>query len=190
MPHAEALVANVTVHSGALHGVFVRFGACPTYDADADEAQCTGLCEVHWLTRWDRISGERVSETTGAVLVPMGEDHTESDERRAGVWYIGVKALPAEAADFSLAIGTASPPPLVEPAYCGGLSRFCASATQRGADAPLTTAADIRRPPLDIRSAASRRAAPSAALAAAAAATLGALLLLPPPLRGRRARTQ
>ena len=130
--------------------VFVRFGACPTYDADADEAQCTGLCEAHWLTRWDRISGARLSAASGAVVVPMGEDHTESDERRAGVWYVGVKALPDEAADFSLAIGTASPPPLVAPAFCAGNSRFCASATQRDEELPLTTAADIRRPPLGI----------------------------------------
>lgn len=180
VPDGLALTANVTVTSGALHGVLLQFDSCPRYDNDDPLLRCGGRCEARWLTTWDRIDGTRHSEAHGAVTVPMGLSLAVNDERRSGSWYVGVKALAEEAATFTLSISLTAPPPLVEPPFCSGNARFCASAAQRAAkpgNLPITTAADARRPPLVV-SAATRRYSPRGRLAVVLVATCALLLIL------------
>jgi hypothetical protein len=156
---------------------------------------CSGLCDVHWLTRWDSITGERHSSRTDVLSVSMGETIAETDKRRAGAWYIGVKALPTESGEFSIAVGLDRPKVAAAKPYCSGHERFCAPALQREAhlngDGPITTSADVRHVPLSYAAAASS-AAPQrrqlelqAALAAFAAAG-AACLLAAHPARARR----
>ena len=157
VPASHALRANVTVHSGAVHGVFVQYDSCPSYTHGDASQTCDGLCEVAWLTSWDEISGARVERDRLAVTVPMGETVGRNDERRAGAWYVGVKALAGEAAEYTVALSLAAPPSRYAHPYCSHLLRFCASETQHEtADGVVTTAADARVPPLSSTSAAGR----------------------------------
>lgn len=196
VPDDRALSVNLTVHSGAVHGLFLQYDSCPHYTPGDLYASCTGLCEVGWVTRWDRITGVRHSADQFSLAVPMAEEMGESDKRRAGRWYIGVKTLNGEAATYDLALSLAAPRPIKARPYCAGvLDRFCASATQRYAQGslPLTTAGEARPVGvvlLDSAAPASRRAngamvAVAAGLAAAALTAYAALS----SSGGRRRRT-
>ena len=155
VPSTHGLRANVTLLRGAVHGVFVQYDSCPLYQHGDPTRQCEGLCEVAWATEWDTITSQRISHVSTAVTVPMGETVGRNDERRAGVWYVGVKALPGEAAEYMLHVDLAAPPARYVPPYCSHLSRFCASETQHHTpEKVITTAADAREPPLNVESAA------------------------------------
>ena len=175
VPSGAALRANVTLSAGSLHGLFLQYDTCATYDPmGAMSEQCTGLCTVGWLTTWDGISGGRQNKSAAVVTVPTGMSLAESDKRRGGTWYVSAKALPGESATFTLALelfypqGGARAPP---PPYCSGTDRYCASQTQRDAGDLLTTSADDRGVPLTEESAAAatRGTAPTRAAAVAAA---------------------
>ena len=104
----------------------------------------------------------------------------------AGTWYIGLKALPGETATYTMRLSLKQPAAASKPEapYCSGLTRFCASSTQRFAtvDKPLTTAADTRVPGALQSSARSslRRSSRWASLTAmACSATTVAAMLLP-----------
>ena len=146
VPGHQALRVNLTVLEGAVHALFLQYDSCPEYVPGDLTKTCNGLCEVGWVTRWDAITGERSSLQHLELTVPMGETVTESDERRAGTWYVGVKALPTESALYLLQFSLASPKPIPKKPYCTSLDRFCASYTQRYATLPVTTAADARAP--------------------------------------------
>ena len=84
-----------TLSAGALHGLFLQYDTCASYDPDgAASDRCTGLCTVGWMTRWDGIGGARRSDGAAIVTVPTGLTLAESDKRRAGTWYVSAKALP------------------------------------------------------------------------------------------------
>ena len=89
----------------------------------------------------------------------MGESVGRNDERRAGAWYVGVKALPGETAEYALSFDLAAPPALYVRPYCSHLSRFCASETKHHMPQsdPITTAADPRGSLLGATSAAPPR---------------------------------
>ena len=140
--------------------------------------QCDGLCEVEWLTSWDTITSQRLSLPGGSVTVPMGESVGRNDERRAGAWYVGVKALPGETAEYALSFDLAAPPALYVRPYCSHLSRFCASETKHHMPQsdPITTAADPRGSLLGATSAAPpRRSSRRGGHLGAALAALAAL---------------
>ena len=168
VPDNQALSINVTVTSGALHALFLQYGSCPTFVPGDRYQTCNGLCEVGWVTKWDVISGERHSLNQTTLTVPMGERREKTDKRRAGSWYVGVKALPGESGEYSMSLRLASPAVKPKKPYCSGLDRFCASYTQRFATLPLTTAAEARAPgelglsSYAIESAATSSSAPSA----------------------------
>ena len=178
VPGDSALRANVTVLSGALHAVMLQYDLCPRYVPDDPYQSCQGLCEVAWVTEWHHVTGYRSSAQQTTVAVSMGETLDTSDKRRAGPWYVGIKALPAEAAEFEISLDLVVPPSLPPAGYCTGNPRFCASATTRAAGdgAPLTTAADVRLVPLGT-SAASRAYATRWLALVASGATALALLL-------------
>ena len=136
--------------------------------------------QVEWLTSWNAITSQRLSLPSGLITVPMGETVGRNDERRAGAWYVGVKALPGETAEYLLTVDLAAPPPLYVAPYCSHLSRFCASETKHHlpGSGPLTTAADTRETPLDATSAAAPRRSSrlGVSLAALAGVLHGALL--------------
>ena len=192
VPDDRALSVNLTLHSGAVHAVLLQYDSCPRYTPGDLYQSCNGLCEVGWVTRWDAITGARHSANQFTLTVPMGETITESDKRRAGNWYVGVRALPGEAAAFTLSLSLAAPKPLKAKPYCSGvLDRFCRSQTQRYAPGalPLTTAGEARPVGIILSSAAAAHggrhaAAPPMAMgiaAVAAALTLRA---------GRRSRAR
>lgn len=158
MPGHAALTANITLLSGALHALFLQYDSCPRYVLGDPYRSCEGLCDVAWLTQWDHITADRVSEPRAQLQVSMGESLALSDKRRAGPWYVGVKALPNEAATYVVSIGLTTLPPVPTAPFCGSYTRFCASATTRlaGDAAPLTTAADTRSLPLQSSPAALR----------------------------------
>ena len=178
VPASHALRANVTLLSGALHGIFVAYDSCPRYAHGDPARQCDGLCEVEWLTSWDTITSQRLSLPGGSVTVPMGESVGRNDERRAGAWYVGVKALPGETAEYALSFDLAAPPALYVRPYCSHLSRFCASETKHHMPQsdPITTAADPRGSLLGATSAAPpRRSSRRGGHLGAALAALAAL---------------
>jgi len=188
IPHDAALSVHVAIETGALHGVFVQHDSCPIYDLNDPYAQCSGRCEVHWLTRWGRITGARHSRDQGNVTVPMGLSTQVSDERRAGAWFVGIKALPEESGVYTFRLSLQRPPPVPERPYCSGQQRFCVSATQREVvgGLPLITAAEDRKPPLSQSGAASSREAPARhALAIATAVSVGVMLHISSSLRRR-----
>ena len=162
VPDAAALTATVTVQQGAVHAVFVQFDTCPRWDlAKANDQRCGRYCEATWLTRWHPITGERTSDTSGAVAVPMGLDLATNDERQGGTWYVGVKALPGEHAIFTLALALDRPPTRVSNLLCGANERFCASgavSAASAADRPVSTSAQAERPQLQTSAAGPRRA--------------------------------
>ena len=149
VPGSDALSVNLTVLSGSLHAVFLQYDACPTYAPGDRYRSCEGLCTVGWITRWDVISGAREEARQLLLTVPMGETLEESDKRRAGSWYVGVKALPGEAGEYAMSLSLAQPRARPPTPYCSGVDRFCASTTQRFATVPVSTVADARRPGLD-----------------------------------------
>jgi hypothetical protein len=180
VPSSHALRANVTLLHGSLHGIFVSYDSCPLYSHGDPTRQCDGLCEVEWLTSWDTVTSKRLSLPGGTVTVPMGETVGRNDERRAGAWYVGVKALPGETAEYALSFDLAAPPALYVAPYCSHLSRFCASETKHRMPEsdPITTAADPRDSPLGATSAAPPRRSSrlGVSLAALAGVVHGALL--------------
>ena len=165
VPSSLALSVNLSVTSGALHALFLQYDSCPRYTPGDRFEACTGLCTVGWVTRWDRITGGRLSLPHLALTVPMGQTTDETDKRRAGTWYVGVKALPSERADYTLDLSLAAPRAVPPRPYCSGMDRFCASATQRlaGTGSPLTTAGESRTPTLQVTSAGVARAGASPA---------------------------
>ena len=149
VPGAQALSVNVTVLTGSLHAVFVQYDSCPMYLPGDPYTSCEGLCHVGWVTRWDVISGARQEVKQLTVTVPMGETLEESDKRRAGTWYVGVKALSGEAGEYAMNLALRSPRASPPTPYCSGVERFCAPTTQRYATLPVTTSADARVPGVD-----------------------------------------
>ena len=178
VPGDSALSVNLTVLSGSVHGVFLQYDSCPRYTPGDPYRSCAGLCEVGWVTHWDRITGHRHSESSFQLTVPMAETIFTSDERRAGRWYVGVKALPGEAAVYTIRLSLARPAPIKQKPYCSPLDRFCASGTQRYATVklPLTTAGDNRPPGLTTYSAAGQSRA-SRRLTTTVSATLAVTAL-------------
>ena len=95
-------------YSGAMPGVFLRTTrarrtrtATPRSSATA----CAGRV-AHVVGRHHRRARERDNL---AVTVPMGETVGRNDERRAGAWYVGVKAL-AGRRPSTVALSLAAPP--------------------------------------------------------------------------------
>ena len=150
MPGHAALTANITLLSGALHAIFLQYDSCPRYVLGDPYRSCKGLCDVAWLTQWDHVTAGRASEPRAQLQVSSGERLAISDKRRAGPWYVGVKALTDEAATYLLSLSLTTLTPVPAAPYCGSYTRFCASATTRlgGNAVPITTAADTRSLPL------------------------------------------
>lgn len=199
VPSESALTVNLSVTAGALHAIYMQFDSCAR--AVANQLQCVGSCTVGWVTTWDAITGVRTNASHLVHSVPMGETIAQSDKRRSGTWYIAIKALPAEAADYTMSLSLSEPAVLPPKPYCSGQTRFCASYTQRYAHSLVTTAADIRPPTLTLHSAAwgsmrmGARAAPmitatlGGALAALTVAVLHARSAASGDRRQRHART-
>jgi len=149
VPSTLGLSVDLNVTSGAVHAVVLQYDSCARYDSSGTAlATCPGLCDIGWVTLWDPITGGRSSEAFSTTTVAMGETLAQSDKRRAGTWYIGIKALTAEAARYEMRVSLAAPAQQPPKPYCSGHERFCASATQRGHELPLTTSAETRRPEL------------------------------------------
>ena len=178
VPADKGLRVNLTVLEGAVHGLFLQYDSCPQYVPGDVTKMCAGRCEVGWVTRWDPITGKRHSQQHMELTVPMGESLSESDERKAGVWYVGVKALPGESALYLLQFSLASPAAIPPKPYCTSMDRFCASSTQRYATVPVTTAADPRAPGSEefLRSDASAMRRASTAAAASVAIVIAVCL--------------
>ena len=171
VPSSHGLSVNLSVLSGAVHAVFINYDSCASYSTAGGGARgtCPGLCDIGWTTLWDPITGVRSSLSALVTKVSMGETLSQTDKRRAGTWYVGVKALHGEAARYQMRVALAAPARRPPTTYCSGHERFCASATQRGHSHPLTTAAEMRTPVIDGFASA---AAPSAARASASTLAL------------------
>jgi hypothetical protein len=148
VPSSHGLSVNLSVLSGAVHAVFINYDSCASYSTIGRGAHgtCPGLCDIGWTTLWDPITGVRSSLSQLVTKVSMGETLAQTDKRRAGTWYVGVKALHGEAARYQMRVALAAPARRPPTTYCSGHERFCASATQRGHSHPLTTAAEMRTP--------------------------------------------
>ena len=178
VPSEKALSVNLTVQQGAVHALLLQYDSCPTYVANDRYRSCEGLCEIGWVTKWDTITGARQSLEQFTLTVPMGERVGENDERHAGAWYVGVKALPGERADYRLDLSLRSPNVKRAKPYCSSMDRFCASSTQRYATLPISTAAEARSPGEAFsRSAATMRAQGGGRRAVALAVVAAAALL-------------
>jgi len=63
---------------------------------NSQTGKCRGFCTLQWLTLRGEYSGSLYNISSALVRVPYGVAE-EPDKRRAGVWYVGVQALPDQA---------------------------------------------------------------------------------------------
>lgn len=132
LEEAQTLRAVLNVTSGRVHAVMLKWRSCPRIDADVDglRGQCRGFCAMEWLTTRGEYSGSLYSVPTSGVVVPHGSANAP-DKRRAGVWYVGVQAMPGETAEFGL-LATAPTPKYVPPsAKCDRTTFLCSSDSAR-----------------------------------------------------------
>ena len=99
----ETVTAFVNVTSGRLRAVLAKWGSCPHWDADVDRlrGECRDFCEMAWMTTRGGYSGQYYSIGHALLVVPHGNGD-KPDRRRDGAWYLGVQAMPDEAAEFSI----------------------------------------------------------------------------------------
>jgi len=135
VPEEASLQIEYRTTVGRVEAVFAKWGFCPTAaDVDRSRGRCDGFCAMSWLTTKGSYSGTLYSENLTTLKVPWG-DESEPDKRRGGDWYVGVRALPGELAEFELSTS------LVYPIYrkgagatiCNKLTAACGYDSARGA---------------------------------------------------------
>ena len=82
-------------------GLGWRPSSVPVRASCAHIGRCVDFCALEWLSLRGEYSGTLYNESQVLVRVPYGLAE-EPDRRRAGVWYVGVKALPDESVEFEL----------------------------------------------------------------------------------------
>lgn len=124
----ETLRVNVNVTMGRLQAVLVKWGSCPSMLGDVDglTGECSAFCHMNWLTTRGQYSGTLYSEALSSLVVPHGHGDAP-DKRRAGRWYLGIQAMPDEAAMFSLTASTETPLYVPASQRCDKQTQFCAS---------------------------------------------------------------
>ena len=115
-PHLSLRVSLETT-AGTARAVFLKGATCPAFPDDVQGEECTGLCEISWLTRFDAYDGTPTSTSQTALTVSNGLGRgcpaaCPADLRFGGDWYVGVLALPGTEADFRLVVNVVEPPPI------------------------------------------------------------------------------
>lgn len=131
---AQALHVDVNVTAGRLQATLVKWGSCPSFSEDIDflQGECTSFCHMEWITTSGAYSGTLYSDRISRLVVPHGHGD-EPDKRRGGRWYLGVQAMPGEAAQFNL-IAMAKVPVYVPASQrCSRTSFACAADSARQA---------------------------------------------------------
>mmetsp|Transcript_7215 Transcript_7215/g.16153 ORF Transcript_7215/g.16153 Transcript_7215/m.16153 type:complete len:822 (-) Transcript_7215:257-2722(-) len=134
VPEAASLQAEVTTARGRAHGVFLKWDSCPSLaDLDKESGSCSGFCTLQWLSLRGEYSGTLYNSSSALVRVPYGVAEAP-DKRRGGAWYIGVKALPDEAVEFSLRATLFEPPPSATASTaCDRFTAICSADSSRSA---------------------------------------------------------
>jgi hypothetical protein len=129
VPMTSAASIQLNVTSGYVRAAFLKHGTCTDPSADIDDAVCTGLCEISWLTVYDEFYGSMQHTLRTDLTVPFGPDPWAYDalttKRRQGDWYITVQALPGLAAEYSMAVNLLEPPRPPEVFACSRFFGFC-----------------------------------------------------------------
>ena len=130
----DTLRVDVNVTSGRLHALLVKWGSCPSFSEDVSlmRGECTSFCHMNWLTTRGAYSGSLYSDSYSTLVVPHGHGD-EPDKRRAGRWYLGVQAMPGEAAQFDLVATVEVPIYVPASKRCSRGTQFCAADSARQA---------------------------------------------------------
>lgn len=132
VPESTALKASINITSGRLRAMYLKWGSCPSFAADVDTVRgvCRGFCALSWLTVRGEYSGTLYPVNASTVVVPHGHGNAP-DKRRAGHWYVGVQAMPGEAAHFHLLAEPTTPLYVAAAKRCDKLTYACSADSAR-----------------------------------------------------------
>ena len=129
VPQSHALSVELNLTSGHVRAAFLKHGACANPRLDVNGAECTGVCQMSWLTVYDEFYGSMEFTSQSSVTVPFGprawEYNALTTKRRAGDWYISIQALPGHTAEYQLGVKLLAPPRAPKVFACSRFLGFC-----------------------------------------------------------------
>ena len=149
VPRTHAVAIRLNLTRGHVRAAFLKHGSCAQPTVDVRGAECSGLCEIAWLTVYDEFYGSMEFTTHTTLAVPFGPEAWAYDvartKRREGDWYVSVQALPGIAAEYQMEVLLLEPPRAPYVFECSRFAGFCPRDHYHGGLGLTLTSGGLRR---------------------------------------------